>query len=99
MPEGTDDNKPKFRIIESTPDREARSTEDATHAPGVNDEAIQLKVSQLEQEHRDLDQAIATMEERMPYDRLTLQRMKKRKLALKDKITTLSGSVLPDIIA
>lgn len=98
MTERTEDNKPKLSVISSEPQEETEEHASELN-PGVNDEAIHLKVTQLEQEHRDLDQAIATMEERMPYDRLTLQRMKKRKLALKDKISQLSGSVHPDIIA
>ena len=73
--------------------------DDEALKPGVNDEAIQIKVRQMEEEHRDLDTAITTMEERMPYDRLSLMRMKKRKLALKDKISRLKGAVHPDIIA
>ncbi|WP_373291170.1 YdcH family protein [Aquisalinus flavus] len=60
---------------------------------------MQLKLHELEQEHRDLDHAIATLEERLPYDRLTLQRMKKRKLMLKDKIFQLKDKLEPDIIA
>ena len=65
----------------------------------ANDEAVRMRIAQLEEEHRDLDQAILTMEERMPYDRLTIQRLKKRKLALKDKITELHEAILPDSIA
>ncbi len=90
-------NRPVFQVIENTP--EASSNQDDDINLGANDEAVALKVSQLEEEHRDLDQAILTMEERMPYDRLTLQRMKKRKLAIKDKITKLKEAVHPDIIA
>ena len=67
--------------------------------PAANDEAVRMKIRHLEEEHRDLDQAIGTMEERMPYDRLTIQRLKKRKLALKDEITRLHETILPDIIA
>ncbi|MEM9837933.1 MAG: DUF465 domain-containing protein [Pseudomonadota bacterium] len=58
-----------------------------------------MKISELEQQHRDLDQAILSMEERMPYDRLTIGRMKKRKLILKDQIQELRDQLLPDIIA
>ncbi len=64
-----------------------------------NDDALLMKIAQLEQEHRDLDHAIDTLEERMPYERLTLQRMKKRKLALKDSIVSLKDRLTPDIIA
>ena len=65
----------------------------------ANDEAVRMRIRQLEEEHRDLDAAITTMEERMPYDRLTIQRLKKRKLSLKDQITELHEAILPDIIA
>ena len=66
---------------------------------GANDEALRQKLAALEQEHRDLDLAIVTLEERMPYDRLTIQRLKKKKLALKDEITKIHDELLPDIIA
>ncbi|MEM9233805.1 MAG: DUF465 domain-containing protein [Pseudomonadota bacterium] len=66
---------------------------------GANDEALRIKLSHLEQEHRDLDTAIRSLEERMPYDRLTIQRLKKKKLHLKDEITKLHDQLLPDIIA
>lgn len=66
---------------------------------GANDEALKIKLNHLEQEHRDLDLAIETLEERMPYDRLTIQRLKKKKLLLKDEITRIHDILLPDIIA
>ena len=80
----------------SEPDADVDTDEAPTAA---NDEAVRMKIRRLEEEHRDLDQAITTMEERMPYDRLTIQRLKKRKLALKDQITELHETILPDIIA
>ena len=67
--------------------------------PAVNDEGVQQKLAKLQAEHRDLDQAIAIMEERMPYERISLQRMKKRKLILKDMIVALKDQLHPDIIA
>ena len=66
---------------------------------GANDEALRIRLKQLEQEHRDLDMAIESLEERMPYDRLTIQRFKKKKLALKDEIIRIHDKLLPDIIA
>ena len=47
----------------------------------------------------DLDDVIARIGEQAPYDQLQLQRLKKRKLALKDQITRLESRLLPDIIA
>ena len=83
MTDDKDTKKPHLTLVSNDPVAE----EPEELAPAVNDEAVRLKVSQLEEEHRDLDHAITMMEERMPYDRLTLQRMKKRKLALKDRNT------------
>jgi len=66
---------------------------------GANDEAIRIQLAKVEAEHQDLDAAILSLEERMPYDRMTIQRLKKRKLALKDEMTRLHALLLPDIIA
>ena len=66
---------------------------------GANDEALAIRLSHLEEEHRDLDNAIHSLEERAPYDRLAIARLKKRKLQLKDKIQELKDAMLPDIIA
>ncbi len=62
-------------------------------------EALKAKLAALALEHRDLDDVIARLSERMPYDQLQLQRLKKRKLALKDQISKLESDLLPDIIA
>jgi hypothetical protein len=60
---------------------------------------IRRQLAELRQEHRDLDLAIATMIESGVVDTVRIQRMKKRKLALKDRIAALEDSRLPDIIA
>ncbi|HTQ33948.1 MAG TPA: YdcH family protein [Stellaceae bacterium] len=62
-------------------------------------EALRAKLATLMQEHRDLDDVISRISERMPYDQLQLQRLKKRKLALKDQISKIESNLLPDIIA
>jgi hypothetical protein len=62
-------------------------------------EALRAKLTALTLEHRDLDDVIARLSERMPYDQLQLQRLKKRKLALKDQISKIESDLLPDIIA
>jgi hypothetical protein len=62
-------------------------------------EAVKLRIAELKTEHRDLDAAIARLTENVPADNLELQRLKKRKLALKDIITKLENNLLPDIIA
>ena len=53
----------------------------------------------LEQEHRDLDQILIRLQEKQTVDFLQIQRMKKRKLILKDKIIDLRDKIEPDIIA
>ena len=62
-------------------------------------EALRQKLTELELEHRDLDDVIARLTERAPYDQLQLQRLKKRKLILKDQISRIEDELLPDIIA
>ncbi|MDR3517010.1 MAG: DUF465 domain-containing protein [Azospirillaceae bacterium] len=62
-------------------------------------EILQQKLALLRTEHRDLDDVIARLAEQAPFDQLQLQRLKKRKLALKDQIARLESRLLPDIIA
>ena len=66
----------------------------------MNDqEILQQKLASLRIQHRDLDDVIARIGEQAPYDQLQLQRLKKRKLALKDQIARMESRLLPDIIA
>ena len=62
-------------------------------------EALKAKLAALKTEHRDLDNVIARVVERGPFDQLQLQRLKKRKLMLNDQISKLESELLPDIIA
>jgi hypothetical protein len=62
-------------------------------------EALKTKLAELKTEHRDLDDVIARVGERGPFDQLQLQRLKKRKLMLKDQISKIESELLPDIIA
>lgn len=62
-------------------------------------EAIKARLEQLRSEHRDLDDAIARISEAVPFDTLQVQRLKKRKLVLKDRILRLENQLVPDIIA
>ena len=57
------------------------------------------KLRQLESEHRDLDDVIERLADDKPFDQLKLQRLKKRKLILKDEMTLLRSRILPNIIA
>ena len=61
--------------------------------------AARAKLTQLTQEHRDLDAAIEAMVLSGSSDLLALSRLKKRKLQLKDEITEINNALLPDIIA
>jgi hypothetical protein len=62
-------------------------------------EALKAKLAALSVEHRDLDDVISRIVERAPFDQLQLQRLKKRKLALKDQMLKIESQLLPDIIA
>jgi len=60
---------------------------------------LQARLAALKSEHRDLDEVIVRVSEGGIYDQLMMQRLKKRKLALKDQIARLESQLLPDIIA
>ena len=60
---------------------------------------IRERLARLRADHGDLDQAIAALVSAEPSDPVQLQRLKKRKLLLKDQISRLEDSLLPDIIA
>lgn len=62
-------------------------------------ETLRQKLTELRSEHRDLDDVISRLVEQAPVDQLQLQRLKKRKLSLKDAISRLESQLLPDIIA
>ncbi len=57
------------------------------------------KLKNFEQEHRDLDEILISLQERNTVDFLQIQRLKKRKLILKDKIINIKNKLEPDIIA
>ncbi|MBM3523670.1 MAG: DUF465 domain-containing protein [Alphaproteobacteria bacterium] len=62
-------------------------------------EQAQRRLDALRQEHRDLDDVIRRLTEDSRHDQLQVQRLKKRKLGLKDQILKLESLLLPDIIA
>ena len=64
-----------------------------------NIEEIRRKLADLTIEHRDLDDVIDRMANDPFMDQLRLQRLKKRKLMLKDQIAALENQLIPDIIA
>ena len=61
--------------------------------------AIREHIERLREEHRDLDAAIEALMASGAADRLQLQRLKKRKLALRDRVKRLEDELTPDIIA
>ena len=63
------------------------------------EEVLRVELEFFRQEHRDLDQAIVVLSNTATADRLMIQRLKKKKLQLKDKITRLEDRLTPDIIA
>lgn len=63
------------------------------------EEVLKVELEVLRREHRDLDDAIHALSERPAPDQLTLKRLKKRKLGLKDQIARIEDQLTPDIIA
>lgn len=61
--------------------------------------AFQGEIDRLREEHRDLDAAIAALQAAAVVDQLQMQRLKKRKLLLRDRISKLEDQITPDIIA
>jgi hypothetical protein len=61
--------------------------------------ALGAELAAKRQEHADLDAAIRTLLEASYADQMLIQRMKKRKLGLKDRIVQLEALLIPDIIA
>lgn len=64
-----------------------------------DEEELQEKLIELKSEHKDLDEIIERLSNHQPVDFLQIQRLKKRKLALKDMIQKIESQLLPDIIA
>jgi len=64
-----------------------------------SDVTLERRLAVLREEHQDLDAAVQALEERPQPDMLQIARLKKKKLALKDKIGRLEDQLMPDIIA
>lgn len=63
------------------------------------DRELRDELMKLRAEHRQLDDEILNFEQNGTADQLLIRRLKKKKLALKDQITTIEDQLLPDIIA
>lgn len=64
-----------------------------------DEEDLKARLTELKNEHRDLDEVIRDLTNTGSYDQIKLQRLKKRKLQLKDQISRIEDGLLPDIIA
>ena len=62
-------------------------------------EVLRIKLAVLKREHGDLDEAIDAIQSKPMPDALRMQRLKKQKLALKDRISQIEDLITPDIIA
>ena len=60
---------------------------------------LESELNRLREEHRDLDSAIEALERSVAGDQLQIQRLKKRKLTLRDRIFHIEDALTPDIIA
>ena len=65
----------------------------------MDSDQIKRRIVELQVEHRDLDDAISRLAEHSGVDELTLRRLKKRKLQIKDAIVQLQMQLVPDIPA
>ncbi len=63
------------------------------------DDMLRIKLEVLRRRHRDLDEAIHALQLSDRPDQLTLRRLKKQKLALKEQVVKLEDELIPDIIA
>ncbi len=67
---------------------------------GTSDkETLERQLEELKSEHRDMDDVIARIAAEVPFDQLQIQRLKKRKLQLRDQMAKVESLLLPDIIA
>ncbi|NBN65274.1 DUF465 domain-containing protein [Microvirga tunisiensis] len=65
----------------------------------ANEKALRIELAQLRQEHRDLDSAVQALAATGSADALQLQRLKKKKLLIRDRIAAIEDQLFPDIIA
>jgi hypothetical protein len=95
-----------FVVVSGVPPMTGKTVSAANDAPDPaaamkreDDDELQAQLAQLRQEHRDLDAAIEALHNAPGADRLQLQRLKKRKLQLRDQIIQIEDQITPDIIA
>jgi hypothetical protein len=64
-----------------------------------SEEVLKVELLEFRRQHRDLDEAIAALEEKGARDPLTIKRLKQQKLRLKDIIARIEDRLIPDILA
>jgi hypothetical protein len=86
---------------DATPTHSAAAQGFESAVPMTQDEERELRqqLARVQQEHRDLDAAISALQHSPGSDLLQVQRLKKRKLYLRDQISHLEDQLTPDIIA
>ena len=65
----------------------------------IDDRDLRDELARLRAEHRELDDQIIALEDSSAADQLLVKRLKKKKLAIKDRVTSIEDQLLPDIIA
>ncbi len=93
--------RPGGRVPPERPGEPGRRAETAFEGTGVADQEqaeLRLQLARLRQEHMDFDLAINAMEA-TGCDRLAVQRMKKKKLVIKDRLQDIEDQVIPDLTA
>ncbi|GJD90096.1 MULTISPECIES: YdcH family protein [Methylobacterium] len=75
------------------------TVESVEESQNDNQGDLLAELARLKEEHRDLDSAIDALERNVVADQLQIQRLKKRKLTLRDRISYVEDQITPDIIA
>jgi hypothetical protein len=82
-----------------SPVRDCRAMNAISDISMKTDDVLRVELEVFRREHRDLDDAIAALVAKGTGDQLTIQRLKKKKLLLKDMIARIEDRLTPDIIA
>ena len=90
---------PPSDVTNLFPAKTGDSPQQNNHVQNSDMQGLQRQLAELDSEHRDLDEVISRLSDGTPINQLQIQRLKKRKLNLKDEITRLHAKLLPDIIA
>lgn len=69
------------------------------HMTDIDQQELRVEMARLRQEHHDLDASIAALTETGRSEPLQVQRLKKRKLVIKDRVSQIEDELMPDIIA